>query len=68
MHGLMAPACSLVAGWSGEQTVQYEGTAREATGRTLFCEEIALLEILSWLKVESFLLLTLSVDRNAVIL
>jgi hypothetical protein len=29
------PACSLVIGWTGEQTVQYEGEANELHGREL---------------------------------
>jgi pyridoxine/pyridoxamine 5'-phosphate oxidase len=29
------PACSLVVGWSGEQTVQFEGIAEEPTGSEL---------------------------------
>ncbi len=29
------PACSLVIGWSGEQTVQLEGTAEELRGEAL---------------------------------
>jgi hypothetical protein len=29
------PACSLVVGWSGEQTVQYEGVAHEPLGAEL---------------------------------
>src|SRR5215472_648096 len=29
------PACSFVIGWSGEQTVQYEGEAEELSGATL---------------------------------
>ncbi len=29
------PACSFVIGWTGEQTVQYEGAAEELTGSEL---------------------------------
>lgn len=29
------PACSLVIGWTGEQTLQYEGTATELSGTEL---------------------------------
>lgn len=29
------PSCSFVFGWSGEQTVQYEGTAEELAGEAL---------------------------------
>jgi pyridoxamine 5'-phosphate oxidase-like protein len=29
------PACSFVVGWAGEQTVQFEGTAREPNGPDL---------------------------------
>ncbi|HEY4679191.1 MAG TPA: pyridoxamine 5'-phosphate oxidase family protein [Candidatus Angelobacter sp.] len=29
------PDCSFVFGWTGEQTVQYEGTAEELTGERL---------------------------------
>lgn len=29
------PACSCVIGWTGEQTVQYEGAAQELAGREL---------------------------------
>ncbi len=29
------PACSLVIGWTGEQTVQYEGTAEQLAGTEL---------------------------------
>ena len=29
------PSCSLVVGWSGEQTVQFEGVAEEPTGAEL---------------------------------
>lgn len=29
------PACSFVIGWTGEQTVQYEGAARELSGAEL---------------------------------
>jgi pyridoxine/pyridoxamine 5'-phosphate oxidase len=29
------PACSLVAGWNGEQTLQYEGNATELNGTEL---------------------------------
>jgi pyridoxine/pyridoxamine 5'-phosphate oxidase len=34
------PACSFVVGWNGEQTVQFEGTARELLGeqRTRYLE------------------------------
>ncbi len=35
------PACSLVAGWTGEQTLQYEGRAEELAGTELArCQEI----------------------------
>jgi pyridoxine/pyridoxamine 5'-phosphate oxidase len=35
------PACSFVVGWSGEQTVQFEGIAEEPTGAELKrCQEI----------------------------
>ena len=35
------PACSFVVGWAGEQTVQFEGTAREPSGSDLErCQQI----------------------------
>jgi pyridoxine/pyridoxamine 5'-phosphate oxidase len=35
------PACSFVFGWTGEQTVQYDGVAEELGGRQLQrCQEI----------------------------
>lgn len=35
------PACSLVVGWAGEQTVQFEGIAEEPAGSDLNrCQEI----------------------------
>ncbi len=32
---ILHPACSCVIGWTGEQTVQYEGNAREFSGAEL---------------------------------
>ena len=32
---LQRPMCSLVIGWSGEQTLQFEGVAQEPQGETL---------------------------------
>ena len=55
------PACSLVVGWGGEQTVQYEGNAVEPTGEALERYRNAYFEVwpecrehLSWLGLTHF--------------